>query len=203
MSKNLRVGLMGGSFDPIHIGHVCIASEARKALDLDRVLFLPSGRPPHKAHLGASAAQRLEMTKLATQGLPWAEASDIEVFREGTIYTVDTLTILTAQHPETDFYYIIGADTLLDLPNWRNTKKVCAMCRFICVRRPGIDSRRMEETLERLHAECAVKVEMVNASGPDISSTEIRNRIRSGEPTDGLLPEAVRVYIDREKLYRL
>ena len=144
MSRNLRVGLMGGSFDPIHIGHVRIASEARKALDLDRVLFLPSGRPPHKAHLGASAAQRLEMTKLATQGLPWAEASDIEVFREGTIYTVDTLTILTAQHPETDFYYIIGADTLLDLPNWRNTKKVCTMCRFICVRRPGIDSRRMD-----------------------------------------------------------
>ena len=103
MSRNLRVGLMGGSFDPIHIGHVRIASEARKALDLDRVLFLPSGRPPHKAHLGASAAQRLEMTKLATQGLPWAEASDIEVFREGTIYTVDTLTILTAQHPEMDF----------------------------------------------------------------------------------------------------
>ena len=70
MSRNLRVGLMGGSFDPIHIGHVRIASEARKALDLDRVLFLPSGRPPHKAHLGASAAQRLEMTKLATQGFP-------------------------------------------------------------------------------------------------------------------------------------
>ena len=138
MSRNLRVGLMGGSFDPIHIGHVRIASEARKALDLDRVLFLPSGRPPHEAHLGASAAQRLEMTKLATQGLPWAEASDIEVFREGTIYTVDTLTILTAQHPETDFYYIIGADTLLDLPNWRNTKKVCTMCRFICVRRASI-----------------------------------------------------------------
>ena len=203
MSRNLRVGLMGGSFDPIHIGHVRIASEARKALDLDRVLFLPSGRPPHKAHLGASAAQRLEMTKLATQGIPWAEASDIEVFREGTIYTVDTLTILTAQHPETDFYYIIGADTLLDLPNWRNTKKVCTMCRFICVRRPGIDSRRMEETLERLHAECDANVEMVNAFGPDISSTEIRNRIRSGEPTDDLLPEAVRVYIDREKLYRL
>ena len=94
MSRNLRVGLMGGSFDPIHIGHVRIASEARKALDLDRVLFLPSGRPPHEAHLGASAAQRLEMTKLATQGLPWAEASDIEVFREGTIYTVDTLTTI-------------------------------------------------------------------------------------------------------------
>ena len=129
MSSKTRVGLMGGSFDPIHLGHIAIAGEARDALQLSHVLFLPSGRPPHKAHLGASPAQRLEMTRLAVEPLPWAQASDVEVCRQGTIYTVDTLQILSSQHPEAAFYYIIGADTLLDLPNWRNTQKVCTLCR--------------------------------------------------------------------------
>ena len=201
----MRIGVFGGTFNPPHNGHVTMARAAVNQLGLDKLLIVPDCVPPHKPlPSGVTARQRYDMAALMAASVGrMAEASDIEVFREGTIYTVDTLTILTAQHPETDFYYIIGADTLLDLPNWRNTKKVCTMCRFICVRRPGIDSRRMEETLERLHAECDANVEMVNAFGPDISSTEIRNRIRSGEPTDGLLPEAVRVYIDREKLYRL
>ena len=201
----MRIGMFGGTFNPPHNGHVTMARAAVNQLGLDKLLIVPDCVPPHKPlPSGVTARQRYDMAALMAASVGrMAEASDIEVFREGTIYTVDTLTILTAQHPETDFYYIIGADTLLDLPNWRNTKKVCTMCRFICVRRPGIDSCRMEETLERLHAECDANVEMVNAFGPDISSTEIRNRIRSGEPTDGLLPEAVRVYIDREKLYRL
>ena len=162
------------------------------------------GRPPHKAHLGASAAQRLEMTKLATQGLPWAEASDIEVFREGTIYTVDTLT-------DPDVHSIRKRISIISSGRIRCStfptgaiRKRCARCAALfAFAVQGIDFRRMEETLERLHAECDANVEIVNAFGPDISSTEIRNRIRSGEPTDGLLPEAVRVYIDREKLYRL
>ena len=123
MSSKTRVGLMGGSFDPIHLGHIAIAREARDALQLSHVLFLPSGRPPHKAHLGASPAQRLEMTRLAVEPLPWAQASDVEVCRQGTIYTVDTLQILSSQHPEAAFYYIIGADTLLDLPNCHPSNK--------------------------------------------------------------------------------
>mgnify|MGYP001097560417 FL=1 len=124
MSRNLRVGLMGGSFDPIHIGHVRIASEARKALDLDRVLFLPSGRPPHKAHLGASAAQRLEMTKLATQGLPWAEASDIELHHTGKSYTSDTLRMLHQQYPDAELWLLMGTDMFLSLQDWREPQEI-------------------------------------------------------------------------------
>ena len=150
MSSKTRVGLMGGSFDPIHLGHIAIAREARDALQLSHVLFLPSGRPPHKAHLGASPAQRLEMTRLAVEPLPWAQASDVEVCRQGTIYTVDTLQILSSQHPEAAFYYIIGADTLLDLPNWRNTQKVCTLCRFICLHRPGVADEAIGTALEDL-----------------------------------------------------
>ena len=195
MSSKTRVGLMGGSFDPIHLGHIAIAGEARDALQLSHVLFLPSGRPPHKAHLGASPAQRLEMTRLA--------ASDVEVCRQGTIYTVDTLQILSSQHPEAAFYYIIGADTLLDLPNWRNTQKVCTLCRFIYLHRPGVADEAIGTALEDLRSRYGAQVHLVPASGPDISSTEIRRRVARGQSTEGLLPGAVRAYIDRENLYRL
>ncbi len=203
MSSKTRVGLMGGSFDPIHLGHIAIAGEARDALQLSHVLFLPSGRPPHKAHLGASPAQRLEMTRLAVEPLPWAQASDVEVCRQGTIYTVDTLQILSSQHPEAAFYYIIGADTLLDLPNWRNTQKVCTLCRFICLHRPGVADEAIGTALEDLRSRYGAQVHLVPASGPDISSTEIRRRVARGQSTEGLLPCAVRAYIDRENLYRL
>lgn len=203
MSSKTRVGLMGGSFDPIHLGHITIAGEARDALQLSHVLFLPSGRPPHKAHLGASPAQRLEMTRLAVEPLPWAQASDVEVCRQGTIYTVDTLQILSSQHPEAAFYYIIGADTLLDLPNWRNTQKVCTLCRFICLHRPGVADEAIGTALEDLHSRYGAQVHLVPASGPDISSTEVRRRVARGQSTEGLLPGAVRAYIDRENLYRL
>lgn len=203
MSSKTRVGLMGGSFDPIHLGHIAIAGEARDALQLSHVLFLPSGRPPHKAHLGASPAQRLEMTRLAVESLPWAQASDVEVCRQGTIYTVDTLQILSSQHPEAAFYYIIGADTLLDLPNWRNTQKVCTLCRFICLHRPGVADEAIGMALEDLRSRYGAQVHLVPASGPDISSTEIRRRVARGQSTEGLLPGAVRAYIDRENLYRL
>ena len=203
MSSKTRVGLMGGSFDPIHLGHIAIAGEARDALQLSHVLFLPSGRPPHKAHLGASPAQRLEMTRLAVEPLPWAQASDVEVCRQGTIYTVDTLQILSSQHPEAAFYYIIGADTLLDLPNWRNTQKVCTLCRFICLHRPGVADEAIGTALEDLRSRYDAQVHLVPASGPDISSTEVRRRVARGQSTEGLLPGAVRAYIDRENLYRL
>ena len=203
MSSKTRVGLMGGSFDPIHLGHIAIAGEARDALQLSHVLFLPSGRPPHKAHLGASPAQRLEMTRLAVEPLPWAQASDVEVCRQGTIYTVDTLQILSSQHPEAAVYYILGADTLLDLPNWRNTQKVCTLCRFICLHRPGVADEAIGTALEDLRSRYGAQVHLVPASGPDISSTESRRRVARGQSTEGLLPGAVRAYIDRENLYRL
>jgi nicotinate-nucleotide adenylyltransferase len=203
MIQNNRIGLMGGSFDPIHLGHVAIAREAREALQLASVLFIPSGRPPHKARLGASAMQRLEMTRLAVEDLTWAQVLDVEVFREGTIYTVDTLGILTARMPEAEFFYIIGADTLLDLPNWRNTLRVCAMCRFICVHRPGIDAARTQEAARRMREEYRAAVHLIEAVGPDLSSTVIRERIAQELPTRGMLPDSVRAYIDRENLYRL
>lgn len=202
MNKSVAIGLMGGSFDPIHLGHIEIAQQAKDAMGLDQVWFIPTGRPPHKAHLGASAAQRLEMTRLAVEDLPWAKACDVEVFREGTIYTVDTLGLLTAQHPGVQFYYIIGADTLVDLPNWRNTQKVCTLCEFICLRRPGISNETVEKAKQRMITDYDKNVFVMDASGPDLSSTEIRRCIVNGLSTQHMLPEKARTYIDRENLYR-
>ena len=202
MNGNIAIGLMGGSFDPIHLGHIEIAGQAKDAMGLDQVWFIPTGRPPHKAHLGASAAQRLEMTRLAVQDIEWARECDIEVFREGTIYTVDTLGMLTQQYPHAKFYYIIGADTLVDLPNWRNTQKVCTLCDFICLKRPGIDEETLERAMLRMQTDYDKYVYLINANGPDLSSTEIRRSILAGKSTQHMLSEAVRTYIDRENLYR-
>ena len=202
MNKSVAIGLMGGSFDPIHLGHIQIAQQAKDAMGLDQVWFIPTGRPPHKAHLGASAAQRLEMTRLAVEPYAWAQACDVEVFREGTIYTVDTLGLLTAQYPHARFYYIIGADTLVDLPNWRNTEKVCTLCEFICLRRPGISDDVVEKAEQRMITDYGKEVFLMEASGPDLSSTEIRRCIAQGLSTQHMLSETVRTYIDRENLYR-
>lgn len=201
MNGNVAIGLMGGSFDPIHLGHIHIAEQAKDAMGLDQVWFIPSGRPPHKAHLGASAAQRLDMTRLAVENLDWAKECDIEVFREGTIYTVDTLDLLTKQYPNVRFYYIIGADTLVDLPNWRNIQKVCTMCEVICLKRPGIDEKTLRRAEQRMITDYGKKVHLIDVSGPDLSSTMIRAAIKDSASTHKMLSEAVRSYIDREKLY--
>ncbi len=202
MDQKNTIALMGGSFDPIHLGHIKIADAARKALGIEKVLFLPSGRPPHKAHLGAGAKERLNMTVLATADYPWAEACDIEVFREGTIYTVDTLTLLKKQYPDTEFVYFIGADTLLDLKNWKNTQIVATLCSFACVRRPGINDETMEAEKAYLLDRFSAKVTFVDAVGPEISSTLIRENVKNGRSTDGMLAPAVRAYIDEKKLYQ-
>ena len=202
MNRNIAIGLMGGSFDPIHLGHVEVARQAKEAMKLDQVWFIPTGRPPHKAHLGADAAQRLHMTSLALQGLDWAKVCDIEVFRQGTIYTVDTLGILTAQYPDAVFYYIIGADTLVDLPNWRNTQKVCTMCEFICIKRPGIDEDTVQQAKLRMMTDYGKHIYLIDVSGPDLSSTAIRGAIVQEKDTRTMLHDAVRNYIDRENLYR-
>ena len=196
-----NIGLMGGSFDPIHLGHIEIAKAAKNAFGIEKVLFLPSGRPPHKANLGAGAKERLEMTILATSLYPWAEACDIEVFREGTIYTVDTLSLLKKQYPDTEFVYFIGADTLLDLKNWKNTEKVATLCSFACVRRPGITDATMEREKALLWERYRANVTFVDATGPEISSTEIRERVKNGLSTETMLDPLVRKYIDEKKLY--
>lgn len=197
-----RIGLMGGSFDPIHLGHVAIAKAAYQTAKLDYVSFLPSGNPPHKHALGATALQRLEMTKLALLDEPWARAMDIEVNREGVIYTVDTLTLLKQRLPDAQLYYIIGADTLLELPHWRMPEKVCKLCAFLAADRPGIPDERQIDAIQTLRRELGAQITLLPFDEVDISSTEIRKRLKEDLSTDGLLHPRVRAYIDQNALYR-
>ena len=193
----LRIGIMGGTFDPIHSGHISISMQTMRALSLDKVMLLPDGDPPHKR--AASKYDRLEMCRLAALGQDGLFVSDEEVKRNGVTYTVETLTALCLQHPDVSWYYIIGADTLDVLDTWRCIEKVARMCTFaVCGR---ADDPGSMEIMRRLHREIGANFIRTDVTGPDISSTDIRNRRRTGKDIAGLVPEKVARHIKRRGLY--
>lgn len=198
--KPERIGLMGGSFNPIHLTHVAMARKAMEETALDKVLFLPTGNPPHKRDGLAKASQRLQMVMLALAQEPGFSPSDIELNRNGTIYTVDTLILLRKQMPQAEFYYIIGEDTLYDLVNWWEPDKVFQMCRFLVCPRPGIEEEAslqvMREELKRRGANFS----FLGAAVGDMSSTTLRMHLAAGEEPEGLNP-AVMEYIRVMGLY--
>lgn len=194
-----RIGIMGGSFNPIHERHLAIAACALDEAKLDRILFLPTGNPPHKRHEGlADAEHRFEMTRLSTLREPRYSVSRVEIDREGIIYTVDTLTLLRRQMPDAEFFYIIGEDTLLDLPNWRTPDKVFAMCTFLVCRRTTADASAHPSV--PLLAARGAKFIFLSLPPLDISATDIREALAAGEAPEGL-PPAVEEYIRLMGLY--
>ena len=200
----LKVGIMGGTFNPIHEGHLMIARAAKKAAGLDKVIFLPSGQPPHKQNTSlAPAVSRLNMTILAVNGQEGFEVSDMEVLREGTTYTVDTMRELTSTRPDVEWYYIIGGDTLFQLPTWRTPEKIAGLLKggMIVVPRPGADYEALREQAEKLKESIGLKTLIAGDGGPDISSTEIRECLMKGESVNGLIPQAVADYITLHGLY--
>jgi nicotinate-nucleotide adenylyltransferase len=200
----IRLGISGGTFDPIHYGHLIVAEEIRETNGLDRILFIPSGKPPHKRNLEVSGAeQRLSMVEAAIRTNPHFEVSRIEIDREGYTYTVDTLEQLKEIYGrETKLYFIIGADVVHDLLTWKNYEKVFSLCEFIAVLRPGYTSSSFIKTVEDL--ETAYSAQIHTFIGPliDISSTMIRERAASGKSIKYLLPEEVEKYILDNGLYR-
>ena len=202
----LKVGIMGGTFNPIHEGHIMIARAAMKTARLDRVIFLPSGQPPHKQnHLLASAINRLNMTILAVYGEPGFTVSDMEVMRQGTTYTADTLRELTAQMPEAELYYIIGGDTLFQLTKWKTPDRIAKLLTggAIVVPRPGADRAMLEEEAGKLAASIGLKTLISDECGPDISSTEIREQLAEGKSVHEMLPQPVVDYIALHGLYHV
>lgn len=200
----LKVGIMGGTFNPIHEGHLMIARAAKKAAGLDQVIFLPSGQPPHKCDmLLVSAISRLNMTILAVNGKEGFVASDMEVLREGTTYTVDTMSELTATRPDVEWYYIIGGDTLFQLHTWRTPERIAELLKggMIAVPRPGADLDAMVAEAKKLEEKIGLKTLIADEGGPDISSTEIRERLMRGESAAGMIPQAVADYITQHGLY--
>jgi len=195
-----RIGLMGGSFNPIHLMHVAVARKAMEEAALEKVLFLPTGSPPHKRDGLAPASQRLQMVRLALAQETGFFPSDIEMNRSGTVYTVDTLMLLRKQLPQAEFYYIIGEDTLYDLINWREPERVFQMCRFLVCFRPGAGNAVSPQSILEELVRRGARFEFLGSAAGDMSSTILRTRIALGEEPEGLHP-AVMEYIRVMGLY--
>ena len=196
-----RIGLMGGSFNPIHCGHINLARAALSSDMVDRVLLMPSGNPPHKRTGLEDKLHRLSMAQLAIEGETGIEICREEVDREGVIYTVDTLGILRERMPDCRFFYLIGADTLRTLHTWRRPEDVIRLCTLLVAARPGED----EADLPRLMAHwgaLGAEVLVLPAACIDVSSTEIRERLAEGRTLDGLVPAKVERYIRMHGLYQ-
>lgn len=191
---------MGGTFDPIHWGHLILAEQARERFGLDTVLFVTAADPPHKpGQVAAGVEHRHEMTCLAVKGNDHFEASAIEIDRPGPSYTIDTLKlILDAWGHNTSVRLLVGADEARNLMSWRDPYGIQELATIVVANRPG---RTIEEALTALPGDFASRVEPLEIPGIDISSTDIRERVRSGRTIKYLVPEVVESYISRTKLY--
>jgi nicotinate-nucleotide adenylyltransferase len=194
----MRQGIFGGTFNPIHIGHLIVAQDALDALKLDRVLFIPSATPPHKTPEAlAPAEDRLRMIKAAIAGNKRFAVSDIEINRGGPSYSIDTLRTLRKRQPSSEWFFIIGADSLVELHKWKDIDELAKLCAFAVVGRPRVRIARTKLRLPK-----SVSWRQVDSHLIDISSTEIRQRARTGQSIRYLVPDAVVAYIHNRSLYR-
>ena len=195
----MRVGLLGGTFDPIHLGHLRAAENAREALGLDRVAFVPAGLPPHRARPASPALDRFAMVSLATAAHPAFVAWDVELRREGPSYTVDTVSGVLDERPSDTVVVIVGADTYPEMATWRDPERLFALCTVAVVARPGEGSAG--DSPLRAPYPGARGVESVSGPALPISSTQIRTRVREGRSVRYLVPDAVADYIAKRGLY--
>jgi len=198
----VRVGILGGTFDPVHYGHLVAGEEARHALSLERVIFVPSARPPHKPGYSVSAPEhRLAMLNVAIADNPYFEISTVDVDRPGYSYTVDTIALLQRQlGPDAELFFILGEDALADLPTWHEPEKLLRMCQLIAVNRPGYHSFSLR-LLERQLPGVERRVHSVRIPELAIWSTELRARVASGLSIRYLVPSGVLAYIYEHGLY--
>ena len=197
-----RLGILGGTFDPIHHGHLVAAQEARYQLGLDLVLLVPAGNPPHKPSRPISAAvHRLKMVELAIAGTPHFALSRVDLDRPGPCYTVDTLALLREEWGSgPTLFFIEGADSLAEITTWYRPRRLIQLSDLAVVRRPGVDL-----DLDRLEAELpglGQRLHWVQMPQLEISSSDLRARVRDGRPISYLLPESVEAYISEQGLYR-
>ena len=195
----MRIGVLGGTFDPIHFGHLAVAKAAIECANLDRVLFVPSAQPPHRTAAVAPAEDRFAMTNLAVQGEPRFEVSDVEVTRGGKSYTVDTLNELHRAFPNDELFLILGWDAARLFRTWREPDRVSELASLVTVDRPGMAPPTPSE-LAVLRLDPA-RVVNCHVPTPDVSGSALRRAIASGQPVAGQLPPAVERYIAERHLY--
>jgi nicotinate-nucleotide adenylyltransferase len=192
MESPIRIGVLGGTFDPIHLGHLAAAGEVASVLSLDRVLVVPTaGHPLKDGREEASPKDRLAMACLAVEGDPLLVVSSVDIDRGAPTYTIDTLTDLRALEPGAEWFFITGADALAHLKEWRDSDRLSDLATFVGVTRPGY---RWEGPIEG--------ITLVEVPGFEVSSTDVRRRVRTGQPIRYLVPGAVADYIEGHHLYR-
>jgi nicotinate-nucleotide adenylyltransferase len=200
-----KLGVLGGSFNPVHLGHLVLAETAREALGLERVIFIPAKLPPHKrAAALAAGADRLAMVRLAVAGNPALAVSDMELRRPGVSYSVDTVRALREKvGPEAEIYFLIGMDTVAELAEWREIAGLARLCKFVPLSRPGhagSNAADLERAIGRLEARAILK-RAVAMPVIGISSSDVRRRVAEGRTIRYLVPDAVAAYIRRKRLY--
>ena len=190
----MRRGVLGGTFDPVHLGHLRAAENAREELALDEVLFVPAGNPPHRTTPLSSGLDRFAMVALATARHPAFVASDVELSREGPSYTADTLEALRRGRPADALFLIVGRDTFGEMKSWKDPERLFALCTVAVADRPGAATDAPAASSPRF--------ERVRGPGLAISATEVRQRVRDGKSVRYLVPEGVADYIAKRGLYR-
>lgn len=204
MKRKKRIGIMGGTFDPIHIGHLILGEKAYEQMHLDKVWFMPSGNPPHKRERNGRAtdAQRTEMVRRAIEGNPHFELSLFEMNSEGYSYTYRTLERLQKMYPDTDFFFIIGADSLFDFDKWREPARICAACTLIVAVRDYVSDEKLEMTMKKMSENyhgVFLKLETTNL---DISSKQLRRWILENQSIQYYVTDSVRDYICENRIYQ-
>ena len=198
----MRIGLMGGTFDPIHFGHLYIAEETRVYCGLEKVVFVPNNQPAQRDGKTASAGAeaRFEMTKLAIADNPYFEISRVEVDRPGPSYLFDTLSHFREElGPGSEMHFIMGADSMRDLPTWYRSAELFELCRFVAAARPGFD---LKQIAERFTAQQRERIKFLEMPGLHIASSDLRMRVQNGWPIRYLVPDIVERAIAERGLYR-
>lgn len=201
----MRVGIFGGTFDPVHTGHLILAEQAREQGRLDEVWFVPAPRPPHKDEPDLTRfEQRVEMLALALAGNPAFRIDELEKERSGPSYTVDTLAELRRRHPSHEFFLLVGSDTLADLPHWHEPVRVLEQAGLLVTARPGSAVPTVEQLRVQLPmpGESPMRLQVVETPQIDISSRDLRRRAATGRSLRYFLPRSVECYIHDKRLYR-
>lgn len=199
----MRLGLFGGTFDPPHLGHLILAEQCREQCALDEVWMLPSGQPPHKRSGEMTAGdRRAEMIELAVAGHPAFRVDRRELKRTGTTYTVDTLRQFHDEDPARELFFLIGADSLADLPGWRQPAQILQLATIVAVNRGDRPFPDTSALVDTVGSELAARVVRVTIPGIDLSSTDLRRRVREGRSIRYFVPRAVEAYIREHQLFR-
>jgi nicotinate-nucleotide adenylyltransferase len=211
----MKVGIFGGTFNPVHFAHLRIVEEIREALALEKVIFVPAATPPHKPLADdLSFAERLKMVDLAIRGNPFFTVSDVEGQREGKSYSVDTLHVFKELFPDDEFFFIMGSDSFADIRAWKNYAAIFSLCNIVTIARPGTHINLRDalpvdiahefcyhESQNRLSHRSGYSVYSIEGTQLDISSTAIRSLIRQGKSIKYLLPATVEHYIKQQRFY--